>query len=497
MGPSCSEDLLSVLVGTIREACEQHVTFSDFTSVSGLLCFDIDGFKQQCFVISELLQKKSVGEGHSSHLKTLNWKGMETKEYDKLTQRESPGRASHADGSKRKATLDARTELRSTPKGPHNSFAILQNKVNWCNRTFTLKPKEQYGLGLAENNHQAKSSTLATSLSRECDLKENMESPQPGKKRQVHQIDRKINIYEKRWPKNYNSSKTNTQYRNCYPRLPKKPMTRCKPFNNASKWDRELTKCSNGSNSEPIKDINHPGDVKSAMTQHDCLSEKPTALSWFEQVVSPSSSFESIDSIEPFYLVPRSEPLSNPVFYKNDGKNVCEFSSRSVHQSADHSHTARYNDIANNDAGSTLKMSAAETHAHFTREEKQPELHIVLPHKDPVKTAPAHSTTSNGTLNTVSSIEPDGITGRDSISHRSNWETKDLKTSLSHGTHVESQIPSECSVSKKRASLKKWMGLFRKGSKTSANEVSVMPKHGTKLIAGGNIPPIEIRLKKW
>ena len=329
--------------------------------------------------------------------------------------------------------------------GLKGSFAILQNKVDWCNRTFTLKPKEPYEIKPSSNNSPQKKHIPTAIISKECALKVNQELAQS---RQKNEAAREINIYEKNWPKRCNISKANPLYRNCYPVLPKKPVRRSKPFNNASKWEKQAPEPSNCRNSEPINDINQSENVNSVKSLYNSPSEKPTALSWFETMVSPSSSIESIDSIQPFYLVPHSEPLSNPLYYKNETKTRKELSSHS------HGPNAVLNSQYNGFTEPTLKISAM-TPARFTTERKQAQHHTAsrVDQESPPKTIAAHSTTSNGTLNTITSIEPDVIAGKESDYLKSTWEAKDnaLKASLLHGTNFESQIPSECSiVSKKR-----------------------------------------------
>ncbi|GFS09412.1 hypothetical protein ElyMa_006621100 [Elysia marginata] len=492
---SCSDDLLSTLVSNIRQACEQHITFEDFTSVSGLICFDIDGFKQKSFVISELLQKKSVGEGNSSHLKTLNWKSAERKDSGKYFEsKESPTKPLQVDGSVCSRALGGQTELRKSLRDPRGSFAILHTKLDWCNRTFTLKPKIHYEVEPAVNSHREENSTTI-SASKDITLKDEQGNSQ---------IKHEENIYlerggERRWLKGNCRSKAKPNYRNCYPGLPKKPLKRYQTPCQTNKTERQFTKHSTDNKSEPLNESDHLDNIKRLKTLYNSPSEKPTALSWYETSLAPSSSVESIESIQPFYLVPHSEPLSNPPYSKSQENNVSKDAGY-VHRQV---HTPEYTNFATS-APDPIIQQPTTIPAHFSKEESRDHHspYSSLNQKSPVKTVPAHSTTSNGTLNTISSIEQDVRTVTETKPHQASWEQIDRApeaVSLPRAHH-DSQILSECSVvSRKRASLMKWMGLFKKGSKTSAEETSIKQRHMTKLKSGKNIPapPMEIRIKQW
>ena len=352
-------------------------------------------------------------------------------------------KSSHIEKPNNNRPSDGQTELPEGLSGPQNNFIPLQPKLDWSNRTFTLKPVEQYHAELSHTYAPENKSATTVTISKNAQ-KEDKQKYHPGQKKDVYQgITRQIYSNGKKQPK-LDSSKLNTHYRHCYPGLPKKPMKRCKPFHNEIKLERQMTMSSNESKSEPLKETNRQDDLKHIKALYNSPSEKPTALSWFETMISPSSSFESIDSIQPCYLVPHSEPLSNSPHYKSEAKSVYE--NYEHHQSA--TQPSAYDNYENT-VPPRFKLSSMNS-AQYTGDGRQ-DRHITAPmanQESPLKTIAAHSTTSNGTLNTISSIEADESTVKESSPQKSNRAEIDHALKIAH---VESQILSECSaVSKKR-----------------------------------------------
>lgn len=493
---SCSDDLLSTLVKSIRQACEQNITFEDFTSVSGLICFDIDGLKQKSFVISELLKKKSVGEGNSSHLKTINWKGVERNEAIGLQEfRGSPTKPFRTVDSNYCRLLGGQEDLQKRSNGSHGSFAILNTKLDWCNRTFTLKPK--IGNGVEPTGKGDLKETKETiTKSNKASLIERQENFRLGDKRNIH-LGSGYNtiVCERKWQKCTNSSKVKTNHRNCYPGLPNRPLKKCQSPNifKINKPEKPTLKYSNEYISEPLKESGRRGNTKQTKTLFKSPSEKPTALSWYETSIAPSSSFESIESIQPFYLVPHSEPLSYPTHYDNEN----------IGKHSDNKHVENEDDSLQY-ASEVLKETDPSPPVSTTIPEQEARGDSCLPlsplnQESPAKNIATHRTASSGTLNTISSIEPDVHTVKESKPQKSskmeNHDSKHLS-----GARDETFMLSESSAtSKKRASLMKWMGLFKKGSKTSSNETNVNQKQMAMLNSGKAIPepPMAIRLKQW
>ncbi|GFO44733.1 hypothetical protein PoB_007123800 [Plakobranchus ocellatus] len=435
-----SNDLLSTLVEKIRLICEQKIHFDDFTSVSGLICFDIDGIKQQCFVISELVQKTSAGEGCSAHLKTLCWKDIATTKPLELNSKEIyTSQISHHKTPACDEQYSGPSELQKSFNSSPVGCAKLQAKLDWSNRTFTLVPLEQDGAEQSSKSplKNTSNTTIVVPISQIAGQKEKKENLQLNFKKDIYQrFSKEHNVIGSRWPKPFHSTKTHTNYRNCYPGLPNKALKRCKPVFDGKCSDslRNKIKC------EPLKEVyNLQNSCENLKTLDNSTSEKPTDLSWFERVISPSNSVESIDSIQPCYLVPHSEPLTSPQYLNNEIKDIFDNSNIEHMESAAHNVILKHN-------------TAPQVNVPDTGSQAESILAQIKKPGSPLKTVAAHSSTSNGTLNTISSIEPDMITLKGNNSDVCIRKTTDcaIPTSVSPSRHSELQSMNECSTNIKK-----------------------------------------------
>ncbi|CAL1546551.1 unnamed protein product [Lymnaea stagnalis] len=162
-----SEKIFFSIVRYMREICKKHVKFDDFASVSGFLCFDIDGKTQHRFVVSEVVDRTIGCEGNSSGLGALHWSHVKKLcNTRKEAKRNTRGVCGYSSPKLNDRCLEYReihpvlrhgntlsrkqSTMQKSLSGPvnHLQFSSARNKMN--NRTFTRENFQINALKLKE-----------------------------------------------------------------------------------------------------------------------------------------------------------------------------------------------------------------------------------------------------------------------------------------------------------------------------------------------------------